>query len=583
MAVFRGFKDYLGLEEAVNAIMAEDTDAEYDVVIIPPDPGVVTDEEEGEDDLQTSDLPRDVPGTLEVTHRRRHDSSEWEDSDDEPLSSKRSRQDSRDLDPKWRKCTPSYSTSSQLCDNMCSSRKTQVINQLKDLSPTEVFEKIFDEEVYNLIIYNSLLYAGQNNRHGFEMNKNDLRRFLGILILSGYHKLPRERQYWSYDEDIGVPLVSNCMSRNRFLEIKRNLHLVDNSSASDSRDKMFKVRPLCDMLIQKYCQYDVFHEDISIDESMIKYYGHHPTKQYIRGKPIRFGYKNWVAASSDGYCYSFDLYCGKTTENTKEPLGTRVVKLLLSKIPAIPEEHTVYFDNFFTSCDLLIALKKTGYKATGTIRENRTKKCPLRPVNSMKKSARAEYDHRFDTKNELLLVRWKDNSVCTIGTNFDTVEPIGKVKRWCSQSRQKVDVNIPHLFQNYNRGMGGVDELDGSISLYRVSIRGKKWWWCIFTYLLDMSIANAWRLHNLTGGERFDQLTFRRHIARNYLQLRSTNKSRPSGTAIAGLNPSNNGHNPGKLPKQLRCVLCHTRIKWQCVRCLKTLCIDKNCFANYHS
>ncbi|CAK1601731.1 unnamed protein product [Parnassius mnemosyne] len=324
---------------------------------------------------------------------------------------------------------------------------------------------------------------------------------------------------------------------------------------------MFKVRPLCDMLMQKFSQFGVFHENISIDESMIKYYGHHSSKQFIRGKPIRFGYKNWVAASSDGYCYSFDLYCGKTAEISKASLGNRVVKSLLNKMPTIPEEHTVYFDNFFTSCDLLRDLKESGYKATGTIRDNRTKKCPLRPVNIMKKSARAEFDYKFDINNELLLVRWKDNIVCTIGTNFDTIEPIGKVKRWCSQNRQKGDVSIPRLFLNYNKGMGGVDEMDGSISLYRVSIRGKKWWWAIFTYLLDMSISNAWRLHTLAGSECLDQLAFRRHIARNYLQLRNCNKSRRSGSTIGGLSPSNNGHNPGKLPKQLRCVICHPRIK----------------------
>ncbi|CAK1596423.1 unnamed protein product [Parnassius mnemosyne] len=373
MSVFRACKNFIGLEEAVNAIAQEESDQEYDVVILPPDPAMVTDEEEGEDDLQPSDLPREVPGILEVM-RRRHDSTEWEDSDDEPLDNKRSRQDSRDLVPKWRQCMPSYSTSSQLPDNTCSSRKSQVINQLQGLSPVEIFEKIFDDEVYAMIIRNTLLYAGQKNRHGFEIDQDDMRRFLGVLILSGYHKLPRERQYWSYDEDLGIPLVTNSISRNRFLDIKRNLHLVDNSLASASQDKMFKVRPLCDILMQKFSQFGVFHEDISIDESMIKYYGHHSSKQFIRGKPIRFGYKNWVAASSDGYSYSFDLYCGKTAEISKAPLGTRVVKSLLNKMPTIPEEHTVYFDNFFTSCDLLRDLKEYGYKATGTIRDNRTKK-----------------------------------------------------------------------------------------------------------------------------------------------------------------------------------------------------------------
>lgn len=58
----------------------------------------------------------------------------------------------------------------------------------------------------------------------------------------------------------------------------------------------------------------------------------------------------------------------------------------------------------------------------------------------------------------------EDNSVCTMATNHDAIEPLGIVNRWCSMKKQKVDVNIPLLFQNYNRGMDGVDELDQSIS-----------------------------------------------------------------------------------------------------------------------
>lgn len=586
MKRFTAANNYRGLEEAVNAIAEDESDNEYDLIILPPGPDVLTDEEEGEEDLQTSALPKDIPGTIEVTRRRRHlsETSEWEDSDDEPLSNKRRRPNASDVLPTWRKCSPSYSSFSQPCENSTRSlQKTQLIEQLKNLSPVEVFDRIFDAEVYDLILSNTQLYAGQNNRHGFMLDREDLRRFLGILILSGYHRLPRERQYWSYDEDLGVPIVARSMSRNRFLDIKRNLHLVDNSLASTSNDKMFKVRPLVECINQKFCQNGVLHEDISIDESMIKYYGHHPSKQYIRGKPIRFGYKNWVAASADGYCYVFDLYCGKSIEATNTPLGTRVVTSLLEKMPLVPAEHNIYFDNFFSSYDLFIKLKESGFRATGTIRDNRTKKCPLTSVKDMKKSDRAHFDYRFDTNNEVLLVRWKDNSVCTIGTNFDTVEPVGKVKRWCSQSRQKVDVNIPHLFQTYNTCMGGVDVMDASISMYRVTVRGKKWWWSIFTYLLDMCVSNAWRLHSMSSEERFDQLDFRRHVARHYLQRNNIIKSRPSGTEIAGPCPKNNGHNPMKLPKQLRCILCHTRIKWQCSQCQKTLCIDKDCFAKYHA
>ena len=120
---------------------------------------------------------------------------------------------------------------------------------------------------------------------------------------------------------------------------------------------------------------------------------------------------------------------GKSNEVSADPLGTRVVKSLLAKMPIVPNEHIVYFDNFFTSYQLLHDLKLLGYRATGTIRDNRTKKCPLIPVKAMKKLPRAEYDYRFDKSNEITIVRWKDNNIVTIASNFDHVEPLGKVKK----------------------------------------------------------------------------------------------------------------------------------------------------------
>lgn len=41
----------------------------------------------------------------------------------------------------------------------------------------------------------------------------------------------------------------------------------------------------------------------SVDEIMVPYYGRHSTKQYIRGKPIRYGYKVIL------YSYSVLFYC----------------------------------------------------------------------------------------------------------------------------------------------------------------------------------------------------------------------------------------------------------------------------------
>ena len=41
--------------------------------------------------------------------------------------------------------------------------------------------------------------------------------------------------------------------------------------------------------------------ELSVDESIIPYYGRHGAKQFIKGKPIRFGFKLWVLAKPKGY------------------------------------------------------------------------------------------------------------------------------------------------------------------------------------------------------------------------------------------------------------------------------------------
>ena len=56
----------------------------------------------------------------------------------------------------------------------------------------------------------------------------------------------------------------------------------------------------------------------SIDER-IPYYGRHGTKQFIRGKPIRFGCKLCCITSSNGYL--IPPYCGSDTDLPKTGLG----------------------------------------------------------------------------------------------------------------------------------------------------------------------------------------------------------------------------------------------------------------------
>nr|CAI5827507.1 unnamed protein product [Callosobruchus analis] len=99
------------------------------------------------------------------------------------------------------------------------------------------------------------------------------------------------------------------MSRNRFQSIKQNLHLSDNSIL-DKNDKFAKVRPFFDVINKKILQFGMLSFNLSIDEQIVPYFGRHSCKMFIKGKPVRFGFKLWCLCSSDGYLFYSILYGG---------------------------------------------------------------------------------------------------------------------------------------------------------------------------------------------------------------------------------------------------------------------------------
>ena len=143
-------------------------------------------------------------------------------------------------------------------------------------------------------------------------------RFIGLLLISGYHSLPRENDYWSSSSSREAPIFPKTMSKKRFKTTKRFLHVADNQKRTSS--KVAKVEPLFDKLKKQSQQLVVFDEFISIDESLVPYRGLHSARQFIRNKPLRFGYEFWMLCGSTGFPYNFEIYCRKQNDR-KTPLG----------------------------------------------------------------------------------------------------------------------------------------------------------------------------------------------------------------------------------------------------------------------
>ena len=158
-------------------------------------------------------------------------------------------------------------------------------------------------------------------------------------------------------------------------------------SSHSRRTNSKKVRPMNSKLVQ----FGIFSKELSIDEQMVPYYGRHSYKMFIRGKPIRFGFKNWIICSPEGYPFKVIPYQGKEAIKSGQPLGMRVVNELC-EILQDPERQEIFFDNFFTSFDLLEDHPEKYLKATGTIRKNRLGACPVTPLTEMKRTERGTID-----------------------------------------------------------------------------------------------------------------------------------------------------------------------------------------------
>ncbi|KAL0879672.1 hypothetical protein ABMA27_003387 [Loxostege sticticalis] len=316
------------------------------------------------------------------------------------------------------------------------------------------------------------------------------------------------------------------------------------------------------------------NKNYSIDEAMVPYYGRHSCKQFIRGKPIRWGYKLWVGATRLGYVLWFDPYQGKSStiaEGYKQfGLGGSVIlecaDVLQGRHPTLP--FHLFFDNYFSSIPLLHELGNRGLRATGTVRENRTSKCPLEANKDFKKTERGSFVYKSSSPNSILVCKWNDNSVVTVASNTGTVEPLHKVKRFSQELKRFVHIEQPSVIRQYNENMGGVDRSDQNIGLYRTSIRGKKWYFSLFY-----------------GGE-YDHLAFRRSLAKGLLE--SYKRSDKRGPCPTGRSHRESSRYDGAdhlvqySAPQLRCKVCKVKSFFICQKC-KVHLHPKNCFIEFHT
>ena len=300
-------------------------------------------------------------------------------------------------------------------------------------SPLEYFYSFFDSYLIDLITSETNRYAMQKNETQM-VSETDLRALIGVLFLSGYVPLPRRKIYWERERDAhNEQLVTKAISRDKFDFVMKNIHFQDNNHL-DTSDKFAKIRPLFQHLNKTFLEHGKLELSHSVDEAMFPYYGRHGAKQFMKGKPIRDGYKLWMGTSRLGYVYWFEPYQGISTNISvsyaEYGVGAGVVleyaDAIRKKWPV--ESIHLFFDNIFTSIPLIELLTQKKFYATGTVRENRLPDNPLVNSKSFKKEERGSYDYKKISDQNIVAVKWNDNSLVNLCSNYAGIEPIHNVK-----------------------------------------------------------------------------------------------------------------------------------------------------------
>ena len=247
-------------------------------------------------------------------------------------------------------------------------------------------------------------------------------------------------------------------------------------------------------------------------------------------------------------------------------------------------------DNYFSSPKLFEDLFEKSVYCCGTVRLNRK---GIPPELQVKKVVKNQGDFMTMQRGKLTVTSWKDKKqVNFLATNADPTE-VDVVQRR-QKDGSKAAVVCPIVCKMYTNFMFGVDRADQLRVQYSTCRKAVKWWKYIFWFLFDVSVCNSYicmresQVHAMKSKAgnilQRNQLNYRMNLAQQLIgEFRGVRK-RKSATSIDMVGFS---HWPVKSEKRGRCKRCFDNkrrheVLVKCEQCQIFLCIDNDCFKQYH-
>lgn len=194
-----------------------------------------------------------------------------------------------------------------------------------------------------------------------------------------------------WDSIVGIPVIIEHMSLNRFQQLRRYFHVYGPSNDIDdinpNRPWYYKFEPLCSILRPLFRQYLHPVTYCAIDKCIAQFTGRTKHTTYIERKPITDGYKI-IALAFAGYIWDFVWWSGDSTNqnkvNTPGPSqynnlwkdtygftarSQQAVLTLCMSLSYFEITFGIFMDNYYTSIKLFSFMRTMfGIGAMGTLR-----------------------------------------------------------------------------------------------------------------------------------------------------------------------------------------------------------------------
>lgn len=129
------------------------------------------------------------------------------------------------------------------------------------------------------------------------------------------------------------------------------MHFANNITA-DNTDQLCKVKLIINLWNEKFKEIYTLKENISIDESLIKFKERLSYMQFNLLKRVRFDIKIYkLCESNTGFCYHFKIYTRQNKMKETDSASENVMELSI-----LNKGHILFLNNWYSSSNLFSTL-----------------------------------------------------------------------------------------------------------------------------------------------------------------------------------------------------------------------------------